>query len=51
MYFYRAETKASSEKYYCPVGSAQANAAFEVSERDLFYSGQAGEIITNSESA
>ncbi|WP_439581214.1 RagB/SusD family nutrient uptake outer membrane protein [Dyadobacter bucti] len=46
---YGARVKANPQKYYYPAGSAPADAAFQVSERDLLYPVPIGEIIINPE--
>ncbi|GAB3928644.1 RagB/SusD family nutrient uptake outer membrane protein [Larkinella terrae] len=44
---YGARIKANPQKYYYPVGSAPAAAAFNVTDRDLLYPIPIGEIIIN----
>jgi hypothetical protein len=46
---YGAQVKANPQKYYYPLGSAPADAAFRVSERDLLYPIPISEIVINPE--
>lgn len=46
---YGAKVKANPQKYYYPAGSAPADAAFHVTERDLLYPVPVGEIVINPE--
>jgi hypothetical protein len=46
---YGASVKANPQKYYYPQGSGPADAAFNVTEKDLLYPIPVGEIIINPE--
>ena len=49
MNVYGTRVKVDPQNYYYPAGSAPADAAFQVSERDLLYPVPIGKIIINRE--